>query len=101
MNKTEFIAAIATHSNSTKAEAARFVDSFISIVTETLQGGGEIRLVGFGSFKVKDVAARDARNPQTGKIIKVPATKRPRFSAGKELKEAANQHKKWVLAGVT
>ncbi|MDJ1407789.1 MAG: HU family DNA-binding protein [Candidatus Midichloria sp.] len=94
MNKTEFIAAIATHNNSTKAEAARFVDSFISVVTETLQCGDEVRLVGFGSFKVKDVAARDTRNPQTGKIIKVPATKRPRFSAGKELKEVTNHCKK-------
>ena len=94
MNKMEFIAAIAGSMGSTKSEAAKFLASYISVVTKALKDGKEIRIVGFGSFKVKDVPAKEVRNPQTGQKIKVPATKRPKFTPGKELKDAVDSGKK-------
>ncbi len=90
MNKSEFIAAIADELKSTKADAARAIDAVLAVVKNTLKGGDELRLVGFGTFKVSHVPAKEVRNPQNGQKIKVPASKRPKFVAGKDLKQVVN-----------
>jgi DNA-binding protein HU-beta len=90
VNKSEFIAAIADELKSTKAEASRSIDAVLKVVKKTLKKGQELRLVGFGTFKVAHVPAKEVRNPQNGNKIKVPASKRPKFVAGKDLKKAVN-----------
>ena len=87
MNKKELISAISSNLQIADAEAQRFVESFQSIVTETLSDGGEISLVGFGRFHTKKQRARIGRNPSTGEPIKIPAKVLPAFSPGKTLKE--------------
>ncbi|WHQ47088.1 MAG: HU family DNA-binding protein [Candidatus Midichloria sp.] len=94
MNKTEFVAAIASSMVTTKSESEKFINSFITVVKKALQEGREIKLVGFGSYKVKDVPAKEVRNPQTGEKMKVPATRKPKFFPGSELKKAVNSGKK-------
>ncbi len=90
MNKAELIDAVAEGADITKAAAARAVDTFIEQVTKTLQNGDQVTLVGFGTFSVKDRAARVGRNPRTGEPINIPASKNPSFKAGKALKVAVN-----------
>jgi DNA-binding protein HU-beta len=90
MNKSELIAAIAEHSNLTKTDSGRALDSLIKTIENTLKAGDSITLVGFGSFEVKDRAARTGRNPQTGQEIAIAAAKVPSFKAGKALKDAVN-----------
>lgn len=90
MNKGELVAKIAEGADITKASAARALDSLISSITEELAGGGEVALVGFGTYKVNDRAARTGRNPQTGAKIQIAAAKVPAFKAGKALKDAVN-----------
>jgi DNA-binding protein HU-beta len=90
MNKGELVAKIAEGADITKASAARALDSLISSITEELAGGGEVALVGFGTYKVNDRAARTGRNPQTGSEIQIAAAKVPAFKAGKALKDACN-----------
>lgn len=91
MNKVELVAAMAEKTGLTKADAAKAVDAFVATVAETLQKGDDIRLVGFGSFSVTQRAASTGRNPRTGKEIKIPASKAPKFKAGAGLKEAVNK----------
>ena len=91
MNKVELVAAMAEKTGLTKADAAKAVDAFVATVAETLQKGDDIRLVGFGSFSVTQRAASTGRNPRTGKEIKIPASKAPKFKAGADLKEAVNK----------
>jgi DNA-binding protein HU-beta len=88
MNKSELIAAIASSAQVTKDEAARALDGFTSAVTNTLQTGDSVVLVGFGTFSVKERAARKGRNPKTGETIDIAASKVPDFKAGKLLKDA-------------
>ncbi|MBQ9602054.1 MAG: HU family DNA-binding protein [Neisseriaceae bacterium] len=88
MNKSELIDAIAEKSGLTKTNSAKALDAFMATVKETLQEGGEIALVGFGSFCVAERAARQGLNPQTRKPITIPATKVPKFKPGKALKDA-------------
>ena len=88
MNKSELIAAIAEHADLTKVQAAAVVDAFTSTVTEALKNGDTVSLIGFGSFSVRERAAREARNPRTGEMIKLKASKAPVFKAGKAFKEA-------------
>ena len=88
MNKSELIDAIAQSSNLTKADAGRALDGFIGAVTGALRNGDSVTLVGFGTFAVKERAARVGRNPQTGREINIPAAKNPAFKAGKGLKDA-------------
>lgn len=88
MNKSELIDAIAQSSNLTKADAGRALDGFIGAVTGALRNGDSVTLVGFGTFAVKERAARVGRNPQTGREINIPAAKNPGFKAGKGLKDA-------------
>ena len=90
MNRKELIEALSAKTNSTKADAERNVAALIEIVTATLKKGGNVALVGFGTFEVRKRAARTGRNPQTGAVLKIKAAKVPKFSAGKGLKDAVN-----------
>jgi len=90
MNKSELIAKIAEGADITKASAGRALDSLIDSVTTELASGGDVALVGFGTYKVNDRAARTGRNPQTGEEIQIAAAKVPAFKAGKALKDACN-----------
>jgi DNA-binding protein HU-beta len=90
MNKNELVAKIAEGADISKASAGRALDSLIGSVTAELASGGEVALVGFGTYKVNDRAARTGRNPQTGAEIQIAAAKVPAFKAGKALKEAVN-----------
>ncbi len=90
MNKTELVAAIANESGLTKADASRALEATVSSITKAMSTGDSVAIIGFGSFKVVERAARMGRNPQTGKEMSIPAAKVPKFSAGKGLKEAVN-----------
>ncbi|HGJ5856275.1 HU family DNA-binding protein [Arsenophonus nasoniae] len=90
MNKTELINQIADKTSLTKKDSEKALNAFIETVTEELKAGNEVQLVGFGSFQVKQRAAREGRNPQTGEIIQIAAANIPSFKAGKTLKEAVN-----------
>ncbi|MTD27103.1 nucleoid-associated protein HU-beta [Erwinia sorbitola] len=90
MNKSQLIDKIAANADISKAAAGRVLDAFISSVTESLQAGDEVALVGFGTFSVRERAERTGRNPQTGKEITIAAGKVPGFRAGKALKDSVN-----------
>ena len=90
MNKSELVAHIATSAGLTKAQATAALQAFETSVIDTLANGGEVTLIGFGTFKVTDRAARTGRNPKTGEEIQIVASKVPTFKAGKALKEAVN-----------
>ena len=90
MNKADLIAHIADHSGISKAAATRAYDAFIGGVTKTLKRGGNLTLVGFGTFAVGKRAARTGRNPRTGAAIKIKAAKVPKFRPGKALKDHLN-----------
>ena len=90
MNKSEFVAAVAESSSLSKSDAERAVDAFINTVSTQLKTGGEVRLVGFGTFEVRNRDASEGRNPRTGETIKIKASKLPRFKAGKALKDEVN-----------
>ncbi|KAF1721366.1 HU family DNA-binding protein [Pseudoxanthomonas wuyuanensis] len=90
MNKTELIDAVADEADMSKAEAGRAVDAVIASVTKALKKGDTVTLVGFGTFQVRERAARTGRNPKTGDTIKIEASKNPAFKAGKALKDAVN-----------
>jgi DNA-binding protein HU-beta len=90
MNKAELIEAIADAADLTKADAGRSLDGMLNAITDALKKGDTVSLVGFGSFLVKERAARQGRNPQTGKTITIAAAKIPSFKAGKALKDAVN-----------
>jgi len=90
VNKSELIDAIADSADITKAAAGRAVDAFVGSVTDALKDGDQVTLIGFGTFAVKDRAARTGRNPQTGAEIQIAAAKIPSFKAGKALKDACN-----------
>jgi len=88
MTKTELVKAIATTTGKTQKDVAEFVDAFTGAVTDSLAKGEDVALVGFGSFKVSEVAERTARNPQTGENIVVPKHNRVSFKVGSKLKLA-------------
>ncbi len=90
MNKAELIDSIAASADIPKAAAGRALDAMIDAVEGALKKGDTVALVGFGTFSVKDRAARTGRNPQTGKPIEIAAAKIPSFKAGKALKDAVN-----------
>ncbi len=90
MNKTELVAAISEKAGLSKKDSEKAVRAFEDIVTSELIAGGEVRLVGFGTFSVKERAAHEGRNPQTKEPMQIAASKSPRFSAGKALKDAVN-----------
>ena len=90
MNKTELTDAVAEATDLTKADAARAVDAVLGTITNTLANGDQVGIVGFGTFLVRDRAARVGRNPQTGAEIQIAAAKVPAFKPGKALKDAVN-----------
>ena len=90
MNKSELIDAMADSADISKAAAGRAVDAFVDSITGALKSGDQVTLIGFGTFSVKDRAARTGRNPQTGQEIQIAAAKIPSFKAGKGLKDAVN-----------
>ena len=90
MNKTELIAAIAESSNLTKADSSRALEATINAITDSLASNEPVTLIGFGTFEVRDRAARSGRNPRTGEAILIKASKNPAFKAGKALKDAVN-----------
>ena len=94
MNKAELVAKISDDAGITKTQANAALDSLVEAVTKTLKGGGKVTLVGFGTFSVSKRAARNGRNPQTGAVIKIKATKVPKFKAGKEFSTAIKSGKK-------
>lgn len=90
MNKTELVAAMAEQAGVSKKDAEKTLKAFTDVVAEELKKGGKVQLVGFGTFEVSERAAREGRNPQTGKAMKIAASKAPKFKAGKALKDALN-----------
>jgi DNA-binding protein HU-beta len=94
MNKNELIAEIADATDLSKAKAAETLDAFTHIIAKALASGEEIRLVGFGTFTVVNRKATEGRNPRTGAVIKIAASRQPKFRAGKALKEQVNKAKK-------
>ncbi len=90
MNKAELVAAMAEKTELSKKDAEKALKAFTEIVAEELKKGEKIQLVGFGTFEVAERAAREGRNPQTGKPMKIAASKAPKFKAGKALKDDIN-----------
>jgi DNA-binding protein HU-beta len=90
MNKTELIAAVAEKAELSKKDAEKAVKAFTDVVSEELVKGEKIQLVGFGTFEVTERAAREGRNPKSGEVMSIPASKSPKFKAGKALKDMVN-----------
>ena len=90
MNKAELIDAIAASAELSKADAGRALDATFAAITKALKQGDSVAVVGFGSFVVRERAARTGRNPKTKEEIQIPASKTPVFKAGKALKDAVN-----------
>lgn len=91
MNKSELIDAIAADTKLTKKDTEAFLKSFMDTVSNAMAKGDSVALIGFGTFDVGTRAARSGRNPKTGETIKIPASKTPRFKAGKALKDKVNK----------
>ena len=90
MNKNDLVAAVASDSGLSKADAAKAVDGVFAAISGSLAKGEEVRLVGFGTFSVAKRAATQCRNPRTGETIQIAASNQPKFKAGKGLKDAVN-----------
>lgn len=90
MNKDELVTAVAAKTGMTKKAAEESVAATIATIVDTLKKGDKVSLLGFGSFEVKERAARDGHNPATGEKIKIAACKAPSFKAGKAFKDALN-----------
>ncbi len=91
MNKTELVANVAEKAGLTKKDAEKAVNALFSSIEEALVANDKVQMIGFGTFEVKERAARTGRNPQTGAEIAIPASKNPVFKAGKALKDAVNK----------
>ena len=90
MNKNDLIANVADDAGLSKADATKAVDSVFDTITAALKKGGDVRLVGFGTFSVVKRKASQGRNPRTGEPINIPASNQPKFKAGKGLKDSVN-----------
>jgi DNA-binding protein HU-beta len=90
VNKNDLVAAVSTDTGLSKTDSANAVDSMLDSISSALKSGGEVRLVGFGTFSVAHRRASEGRNPRTGERIQIPASKQPKFKAGKALKDAVN-----------
>ena len=90
MNKSELVAAVAVAANLTKVDSDKAVEAVFAAITAALKSGDDVRLVGFGSFSVSARSAREGKNPRTGEKLTIRASKAPKFSAGKGLKDAVN-----------
>ncbi len=91
MTKAELVTAIAEKTGLTKKDSEKALAAFVDSVTESLANGESIQLVGFGTFEVRERAAREGRNPRTKETITIPATKVPAFKAGRALKDAVSK----------
>ena len=91
MNKNDLIAEVASDADLSKIDASKAVEAILDSISGALKKGDEVRLVGFGTFSVSARAASQGRNPRTGEAIQIPASKNPKFKAGKQLKEAVNR----------
>ncbi len=90
MNKTELTEAVASATDLSKASAGRAVEAVIETITNTLKSGDQVSVTGFGTFLVRERGARTGRNPRTGELMQIKASKVPSFKAGKGLKDAVN-----------
>ncbi len=90
MNRKELVDSVADKTGLTKKDTESFLNSFVETVVQELKNGGSVNLVGFGSFRVVQRKAREARNPRTGDTVRIPARKVPAFKPGKDLKTALN-----------
>ena len=90
MNKAELVAAVAEKAEISKKDAEKALKAFTDVVAEGMKKGDKVQLIGFGTFEVSERAARVGRNPQSGKEMKIPASKAPKFKAGKALKDMVN-----------
>ena len=90
MNKTNLVDVVAAETGLTKKDVDAVVTAALSAISAALKEGDKVQLIGFGTFEVKDVAAREGRNPKTGEVIKIDACKKPGFSASKALKDLVN-----------
>ena len=90
MNKAELVAAMAEQAGLSKKDAEAALKAFTDVVSDELKNGGKVPLVGFGTFEVSERAAREGRNPQSGEVMKIAASKAPKFKAGKALKDLVN-----------
>ena len=90
MNKTDLVSSVAEQAEITKKDAEKVVGAVLDSIRDALAAGDKVQLVGFGTFEVRERAARTGRNPKTGEEIKIDATKVPAFKAGKALKDAVN-----------
>ena len=88
MNKTELVSVVSEKTEFSKKESAQIVDALFASIEEALAKGEKVQLIGFGTFEVRELAARKGRNPQTGAEIEIPASKVPAFKPGKALKDA-------------
>jgi DNA-binding protein HU-beta len=92
MNKSELVGIVAEQAKLSRAQAERLVNAFFEAVTDALKRGEDVALIGFGSFAVRDRAARSGRNPRTGEVIEVPAGRAPAFRPGKALRDAISNN---------
>ena len=90
MNKNDLIASVASDAGLSKTDASSAVEAMLGSISGALKSGDEVRIVGFGTFSVSQRAASQGRNPRTGQSISIPASKTPKFKAGKQLKDAVN-----------
>ena len=90
MNKTELVAAMAEKAGLSKKDAEKALNAFIESVEESVKAGDKVSLIGFGTFETRERAARDGKNPRTGEVIKIAASKAPAFKAGKAFKDMLN-----------
>ena len=90
MNKTDLINVVASEAGLSKKQAEAAVNATLAAVANALKDGDKVQLIGFGTFEVKSVAAREGRNPKTGEVIKIEASKKPSFTASKVLKDQVN-----------
>lgn len=91
MNKTELVAAVAKKTDLSKSKAEEALNALLDAITASLKKGNEVKLIGFGTFKVSARKAQMGRNPRTGEPLKIAASKQPKFAAGKALKDAVNK----------
>mgnify|MGYP000456943877 FL=1 len=90
MNKNDLIASVASSAGLSKSDSTRALESLLDTITNALKRGEKVSIVGFGNFTVNERKATVGRNPRTGETIQIPASKRPKFSVGKALKDAVN-----------
>ncbi len=90
MNKNDLVSAVASNTGMSKADSAKAVEGVFDAISGALSSGGDVRIVGFGTFSVVNRKATTGRNPRTGQAIQIPASKQPKFKAGKGLKDAVN-----------